>query len=170
MEKQFINCQLDVPYPPVEVSGQCPQYACLLSRDFAGPGGEVTAINQYFYQHIITSSCFEELSNALSCISRVEMRHMEMLGELIYLLGGDPKLIAYEPNCTMNWNSRYLSYCKNVRQFLCDNIQAEKNAIKTYKKRICQIEDPKVRAVLQRIILDEEYHIKIFQCFLSRCA
>lgn len=169
-DKETINCRLDAPYPPAEATAKNARYACLLSRNLAGAGGELTAICQYLYQHTISRPCWEKLSAALECIAGVEMRHMHLLMQLIEALGGDPKLIAYEPNCTMNWNSRYLEYGKNIRAFLCANIQAEKEAVAAYKKRICQIEDPKVRAVLQRIILDEEYHIRIFRSFLSQCC
>lgn len=170
MEKNYINCHLDLPYPPVEVCAENPQYACLLSRDLAGAGGEMTAVCQYLYQHTITHSCSDELSAALECISQVEMHHMHILMELIEMLGGDPKYVSHTSTCSSEWSAGFVSYDKNMRRFLCANIEAEKKAIATYKKRICQISDPKVRAMLQRIILDEEYHIRIFQCFLSKLA
>lgn len=42
-------------------------------------------------------------------------------------------------------------------------ISGEKKAIANYKRQASWINDPNIVASLNRIILDEEYHIKLFQ-------
>ena len=65
----------DKPYPPIEVEGTNLEYAKILLEDYAGAGGEDTAIHRYFYQSLVT----DEISKMLEGISRVEMHHLEIL-------------------------------------------------------------------------------------------
>lgn len=159
-------CPLNVPYPPAEVESTNPCYARILSEDYAGRGGEMTAITQYFYQHVITGECCPELSDALQKISIDEMRHLDLLGELICKLGCDPLLFNH--NCGKNayWCGCNVSPTKDVCRFLEENIEGERTAIEDYQKQICQIRDCCVRKVLERIIIDEENHMQFFEQFL----
>lgn len=52
-------------------------------------------------------------------------------------------------------------------RYLIINIESEEKAIASYLKRIEQINDAYVHKVLERIILDEEHHIKIFRQLLN---
>lgn len=159
------NCRLDIPYPEVRTEGKNASYAALLSNDFAGQVSEMSAVSQYIYQHLVTPD--EKISETVECISIVEMRHFEMIGKLIYQLGGNP-LIASQNNCTVRfWTAQYINYCADARCYLKINIENEEKAIANYLKRIKQINDTYIRAVLERIILDEEYHIKIFSQLLN---
>jgi len=164
------DCVLDLPYPDVEASGKNIRYANLLLNDYAGPNSELTAITQYFYQYFIVKAKDYDLSQSLECISIVEMRHMEMLGELITLLGGDPLLRTYSQGRTVYWRGNNISPEKNIQRFLTGNIEAEKKAIAAYRMRIRQIQDPKVQALLERIILDEEHHITLFEQYRAALA
>lgn len=161
------GCAADKPYPPVTVSGKDPAFAALLSEDYGGRAGELTAITQYFYQEIITEETDASLSKALECISMVEMTHMEMLGKLLLLLGGDPMIGTYGRRGFNPWSGSYPSYRQDIRRILRENIAAEEEAIRNYKTRIGQTNDENIRALLRRIILDEEEHIHIFRHFLG---
>lgn len=163
------KCKLNISYPRIEVTEKNLKYANLLLNDFAGPFSEMTAINQYFYQHLIVDKEHKDIAEALECISMVEMHHLEMLGEIIVLLGGNPL-----PRIENGRNSRYWIGCdisptQNIKKFLIENIKAEEGAIKAYKRRIAQIKDPKIVTILERIIMDEEHHLGIFQKFLDEC-
>lgn len=72
------------PYPPVAVREKNPFYAALLAEDFAAATGELTAIHQYVYQSWIFAQRRYD-------IARVEMLHLDILGQLITLLGCVPK-------------------------------------------------------------------------------
>ncbi len=162
------NCELNIAYPPVKTEGRNLRYAAILSQDFAGVVSEMTAITQYLYQHLIISSSNKELASALECIAVVEMHHLEMIGELITDLGGDPQFRVMGGKNRAYWSGRYPLYLQNPRRFLMENIKAEQQAIRTYRVNISQIDDMFVKKVLERIILDEENHIKIFEGFLNR--
>ena len=159
-----MDCRLDVAYPPVAVERKNMGYARLLSSDFAGMVSEMTAVTQYFYQHLVLSCSCPELAETLSCISKVEMHHLEMIGELITAFGGTP---VY--NCRGRWwSGAYPSTAVDKDRILRENIAAEKSAIANYRMRIQQIDDAGARKVLERIILDEENHIKLFECYLEK--
>ena len=80
------------PLPPIRIERKNPEYARLLLADYAGKAGEFTASTQYIYQAFITHQSHPRLSEDLEHISIAEMRHMERLGKLIVLLGGNPLL------------------------------------------------------------------------------
>lgn len=159
------DCQLDIPYPEVMVEGRNSSYAAMLSYDLAGQVSELSAVTQYVYQHMITSN--ESVSEAVRCISMVEMHHYEMIGRLIYELGGNPKLAVNNGCGNYFWNAQYVDYTPYPRRFLKINIEAEQKAIDNYRKNIEQINDKYVRAILDRIIMDEKHHIDIFNGLLE---
>ena len=79
------------------------------------------------------------------------MMHLQKLGELIVLLGGNIDFTAKHRN--------------GVRRMWTPeaNIEAEKAAIDQYLMHIRMIKDEGVNAVLKRIIKDEEYHIMLLR-------
>ena len=48
-----------------------------------------------------------------------------------------------------------------------DDIRAEREAIKQYQEHMRLIDDPSVRALLARIIEDEEVHIRLLEGLLQ---
>ena len=162
-----MNCHLDMDYPAVQTSGQNIYYASLLTQDFAGAGGEMSAITQYFYQHLITLNQHIEFADSLKCISMVEMHHLDIIGQLIMLYGGDPQIKTVIPNRCHYWSSNHLSTTKTIQVFIRQNIISETKAISAYKTRLKQLNDPLAQPIIERIIMDEEHHIEIFETWLK---
>lgn len=144
-------------------------YAKILSYSYAGIISELTAINEYVYQHIIFKNINTELSNKLLEISITEMKHLSTLGELIKLLGGNPEYNYqnYYSDTMIPWNASYISYINDVNLALKNNIKTENIAILNYKKSIKLIEDENIKKILQDIINDELHHIDIFKSFIK---
>ena len=161
------SCELDIPIPEARVEKENPFYAQILLNDYAGKNGELTAITQYFYQYLITKYQYEDLANDLNCISISEMKHMEQLGKLIVLLGGNPLLRTINYGKNIFWSGSNISSTQNIIKFLYENIKSEYSAIQNYRLHITQIKDCYVREVLERIIKDEEHHISIFNKYLD---
>lgn len=161
------SCELDLPYPPIEIEGQNPRYAQILLHDYAGPHGELTALTQYFYQYFIINNQYSNFARELECISIVEMKHMKMLGEIIVLLGGNPLLRTIAPRRNIYWCGNNISPTQDIKNFLIQNIAGENLAIENYRKHIAMINDVKIKAILNRIIKDEENHISIFNKYLK---
>ena len=97
-------------------------------------------------------------------IAMAEMVHLQKLGELIFLLGGNIDFTAkYRDGRQNMWTPQYLKIRDNVKEILEMAIDSEKAAINQYKMHIKMIKDAGINAVLERIIKDEEYHIMILQ-------
>ena len=159
---------LDWPYPPIQVKERNPVYAGLLSADYCGSVSELSAITQYINNEnrLFHEKC--SMAKTLLGIAMAEMMHLQKLGELIYLLGGNVDYTAKMQNgCSQMWTPKYLTIPENPRDMLMADIEAEKDAIRQYKMHIGMIRDNAVNAVLARIIKDEEYHIILLQAMMD---
>ena len=149
----------ELPYPTLQVEKNLNDSKLLLPS-YGGNGSEITAIMTYSYQHFIVMN--KEIEDALSGIAVTEMTHMEMLGEAITALGGYPIIGG-----RTYWNGSYVNYTLDPKRFLKQNIIAEENAILNYEKTILNLSQDSLKQMLERIILDEEVHIKIFKELLA---
>lgn len=154
-------CECEYPYPEIRVERKNAHYARLISLAYAGQDSELTSVLLYSYgRHVSRGKKPSALSEVLGYTAMVEMRHMEMLGELIVLLGGDPRFCG--PNPRVGINTAMLGYAAEPAQILRNAISGEEAAIRLYGELIKNINDGCVRAVLKRIIMDEEQHLKVF--------
>ena len=119
------------PYPAITVDCQNPQYALLISQNLSGPQGEMTAIYQYMYQDWILSALHPEIAAILKQIAKVEMHHLDIFGQLVLLLGGDPRCQA-RPNVYRSaWNGNMINYTRDVKKILSYNAFTEQTAFDT---------------------------------------
>ena len=155
---------VDLPYPKIQVKGKIMAYANLLSVDYCGSVSELSAITQYISNESSLSQEKCPMARTLLGIAMAEMMHLQKLGEMIALLGGNIDFVAKQQNGKkMMWTPAYLSLPTQPGQMIVANIDAERAAIHQYRMHIRAIQDPYIRAVLERIILDEEYHIMILK-------
>lgn len=152
------------PYPPIKVSRENPCYATMLYPAIRAQESETTAITTYLYQHWILSDRFSDLGRTLMAISKVEMFHLNTIGKLITMLGGDPRFANNACEC---WNADAIDYCQEVHHILAANIASEEGAAAFYQHTAKEIQDPCVSAVLNRLALDEILHAQIFREFLE---
>ncbi len=164
-----MECKVDKPYPKVEVEKPNIEYAKLLFEDYSGDVSELSAITQYVYQKFEKFNVDREFSDTLSEIAMVEMKHLELLGETIKLLGIEPRFI-FSDNYGMikHWNSSFVDYTTNIIDMLLNNIKIEEETIARYQYDINVINDKYIRRTLYRIIEDEEMHIKCFKRLLNK--
>lgn len=155
------------PYPPVKVEGKNHHYAQMLGQDLASSWGEMSAIYEYLYQHWILSEPQAALQTVLFRIAKVEMHHLNILGQLIRLLGGDPKCMYFSGHNPVVWNGNMVNYNKGIRQILSYNIVCEQSAADGYIKQAQLIKDAQVSAMLRRLARDELVHRDIFSGFLK---
>lgn len=159
------------PYPEVKVAGPNLYYASMIMDDYAGVVSEFTAINQYLYHYFFFKEVDKELGELLENVSITEMLHMEILAETIKLLGGNPVIRGSQSTQGEFWSGRFVYYGTNLCEQLKADIDAEHKAIQEYRKHIYHIHDPFVRAILERIILDELVHIRLFnQALVKFCG
>ena len=90
--------------------------------------------------------------------------HLQKLGQLIVLCGGNIDFTAKLPNGKSRmWTPEFISIPEHALKMLAADIEAEKAAIRQYQMHIKAIRDGKINAVLARIIQDEEYHIMLLR-------
>ena len=157
--QEILSSKKNIPYPRLANIRQNIRYANLLYDNFAGEEGELTAVNQYIYEHIELKR-YESFSKILLSIAKEEMHHLELIGDLIKKLGKKPYYIN-QNQCT--WNADNIKYhFNNVYDMLMFNIESEKKAILGYKKAIKYTQNKSIKDLLERIILDEQTHLAIF--------
>lgn len=159
---------MDLPYPPIQVRERNQSYANLLSIDYCGSVSEMSAITQYINNENRLSCVKCPLAKTILGIAIAEMIHMQKLGELIFLLGGNINYTAKHCDGRQRmWTPQYLSISEKAREMLLMDIEAEEAAINQYKAHIKRINDENINAVLARIIKDEEYHIMVLQALME---
>lgn len=165
--KQAPQYHADAPYPPIAVEEPNRSYINLLKGDFAAPKSELSSVLQYLYQGWMLKKNFPEISQDMHGIAVVEMHHLDIWGQVIPLLGGTSDYSCYQRGRTLIWNGTDVFTCKNVRHMLLDNLAREKAAVAQYRQQASSIRDACIVALIERIILDEELHIQIFQKHLE---
>lgn len=155
---------MDLPYPPIQVRGENQVYADLLSVDYCGSVSEMSAITQYINNE--NRLCCEKcpLAKTILGIAMAEMIHLQKLGELMFLLGGNIDFTARQRNGRQSmWTPEYLTISWNAKKMLLADIESERSAVNQYRMHMKMIDDDYVNATLARIIKDEEYHIMLLQ-------
>lgn len=159
---------LDLPYPEVKVQSKNPKYIDLILLNYASSVSEFNSIAQYSYQQIILSCKNKEIYQTLNGISIVEMHHLELLGKIILMLGGDP-IYCINNKKKNYWSSKLIDYnASSIKDILTIDINHEKAAIKQYKETITKIDDSCINDILKRIVLDEEFHIQLLVNLYSK--
>lgn len=159
---------LDLRYPPTQVQRRNQEYAALLAYDYCGQVSELSAITQYINNENRLCLIDCQLARTLLGIAMAEMMHLQKLGELIQLLGGEASFSVTQPGGKrVAWTPEYLVLSRDPRRMLCADIEAEQEAISQYRMHIRKIDDECVDAVLRRIIRDEEYHIMLLQGLMA---
>ncbi len=159
---------VDLPYPAIQVKERNRAYANMLSVDYCGAVSEMSAITQYINNENRLSCDKCPMAKTILGIAMAEMIHLQKLGELIFLLGGQVDFVAKQQNGRQRmWTPEYLAIPEHAGKMILADIEAEKAAISQYRMHINMIKDSCVNAVLARIIKDEEYHIMILQVLLQ---
>jgi len=162
---------VDLPYPQIQVKERNQAYANLLSIDYCGSVSELSAITQYINNESCLSAKDCSLAKTVLGIAVAEMMHLQKLGELISLLGGTVDFIARQQNGRQKmWTPEYLTIPKNPQKMLLADIEAEKVAVSQYRMHIQMINDDCIKNILERIILDEEYHIMLLQILIKELS
>ena len=167
-----MECRLNIPYPEVKVENKNIEYAKILLEDYTGFNGEETAINQYIFEYLDKFNQYEYFAQILKKIAIVEMKHLELIGKTITLLGGKPtfKFLDRKTNYYLYYSGSFINYENDIKKILIYNIKLEKMTIRKYQLHIKMINDRYIKALLYRIILDEKKHIECFRELLFRLS
>ena len=132
---------VDSPYPQIKIKKKNSKYIDLILLNYSSAISEFDAIAQYTYHQIALTYSNKEISDTLRGISIVEMHHLEMLGKIIVLLGGEPGYWIKNKKKSY-WSSKLVNYdLSSIKDILTIDIKDEKAAIKQYKETITKIDD-----------------------------
>lgn len=158
------NCvhnMLMLPWPKVGAQNSNPALVRALFGVYAGAHSELTAASQYFYNSLRLEED-ADLAELFACIAQNEILHLRRLGELIGRYGGNPKLLSFAGGRPHWWSSGVVSYEKDRDKMLRQAIAGEREAIRAYRQLAARMEE-QPRALIERIIQDEQHHIELFQ-------
>lgn len=153
-------CTLPIPYPQINVAEKNPAYARMLSVPYAGQGGELASLLSYTYGHIVTEESDGRLSDVLECVAMTEMRHVEILGKLIFALGGDPRYCSADARTC--FSAQTVPYNTSPERIIRAAIMGEQASAEGYRNLAGRINDRNIKDILERLAVDEEHHVKIF--------
>ena len=68
------------------------------------------------------------------------------------------------------WNGSFLSYRKDLCGALLVSLGDEVAAVDAYHQAASRIGDPKIRAVLERIAMDEALHVQLLREQINCCG
>lgn len=156
------------PYPKVNVAEPNPYYCRLIMDDYCGAVSEMTAINQYNYHAFVTQEDREFFEVFFEKISEVEMRHLEILSQIIVQLGGMPIYRGGASTQGSWWTGRLVYYGRDLCDRLRADLESEYQAIRGYQENIRVIDDGNIQEVLARIIEDERVHVKLFEAAIAK--
>lgn len=157
MEKALI---VDLPYPNTEGIKEDFRSASIIAPAYASQHSELGAILQYVYHHFYFEKLGDdETASTLVRISVAEMKHLNLLGEVLIKLGVDPVFTRKPPYKTEFFSSSCISYSKTAKKMLLDDISGEMLAINEYNLMLEKLENEEVSAIIKRILLDEELHL-----------
>ncbi|MDE7476650.1 MAG: manganese catalase family protein [Lachnospiraceae bacterium] len=159
---------MDLPYPPVQVREKNPSYANLISVSYCGMISELSAVMQYINNEsrMFNAGCM--LGNTILGMAMAEMTHMQILAELICLLGGNVSYISMQSGGQQwMWSPQCLTLPEKVRDMLNADLERELATIDQYNMQIAMIKDDYVNAVLNRIVQDEQYHVMLLRSMMD---
>lgn len=89
---------VDLPYPTLDDIAPDIRSARIISPAYASPHSELTAVMQYIYHSIqFANQNLDDIGELLEDILIAEMKHFDILGNLLYKLGVDPIYSAQPP-------------------------------------------------------------------------
>lgn len=155
---------VDLPYPSVASLSLDLRSARIISPAFSGVHSELNAILQYVYHYFNFKSSQEKaVAETLLGIAVAEMEHLQLLGDALLKLGVDPVYTRFPPLKQDFYTARYVSYSKSIEKMLMDDITGELVAISEYEKMISLLDNENVCALISRIILDEQLHVRVLK-------
>lgn len=161
---------LDLPYPPVQAECRSTEYANAMLSNIGSDNSEISAVSLYFYNSVILKTEYAEFAHCFHSISIAEMHHLDIFASLAWQMGLDPRLWYLKNNRTYYWTPAYNYYPQKICDVIENAIRGEQAAIQKYTRQAAVIKDSNVVENLNRIILDEQHHIKIFRSMMEKLA
>ncbi len=166
-------------FHPVEIEKPNPQYAVLLQEQLGGGNGELKAAMQYMSQSFRVKD--PEIKDLFLDIAAEELGHMEMVATAINLLNGHDVdsstvgageiqahvILGLNPGLInssgYSWTGDYVTVTGDLCADLLSNIASEQRAKVVYEYLYRQIDDKKVKEMIDFLLNREEAHNAMFR-------
>lgn len=162
------NAAVNLPYPPIQPESSCQEYAYAMLSNVGSSNSEMSAICLYFYNSIILNPDYAEFARCFHKISIVEMHHLNIFAAFAHKMGLDPRLWSAEDGKECYWTPSYNNYPRLIREVIENSVKGELDAIQKYSRQAKIIKDKNIVENLNRIILDEQHHIELFNKMLKK--
>lgn len=159
-----IKVRADLPYPEITDATSDMKTVAILKELLSGRDGEIAAVLQYIYQSRIANLSEPEIANVFEEIGIVEMQHTQKLMDAILAFGGNPQ---FNNSYGQYFSAGYVNYSQKLKDMLEANIKGERDAIEDYSKAIQNAQNASLKELFNRIILDEQIHLEIFEKLLN---
>lgn len=169
---KYGDFEIKDPYPQISTTEKDENIIPDLINSYSGSKGELTASTQYIYQSFIVkpNENYIGLSRILEDISIKEMKHLEILSQLLISQGINPKFCKYIDNnfniCS-NWSTNNIKYLNDIKDFIKYNIKLEESSVNEYINIVKNSNNENIIEVINRIIQDEKSHLEIFNKILE---
>lgn len=161
---------LSLPYPPIQPESCSREYAHAMLSNVGSDNSEMSAVSLYFYNSVLLTKEFPNFSGLFHQISIVEMHHLDIFASFACQMGLDPRLWSGNGRNMRYWTPAYNRYPRVIRSVIENSIKGELAAIDKYSRQAKWIRDANIVENLNRIILDEQHHIKLFHMMLEQIA
>lgn len=159
------------PYPQACAAAKQPLYARAMLANIGGCASEMSAVALYFYgSTLLHHGQWARVGECLHGVSVVEMRHLGLFAQAALSLGADPRLWSATPGGMRYWSPQCIPYPRDAARLLRAAIEAEEKTVARYRRQARVIQDSAIVALLQRVILDEELHIRLFEKLLGEVS
>ncbi len=163
------SVDLDLPYPPVQPETHRKEYAYAMLSNVGSDNSEMSAVSLYFYNSILlppARGVRPVLSPDQHC-GDAPSGHLRLLRPPD---GAGPPPVERPGGRSHYWTPAYNRYPQQLPALLQNAIQGELAAIGKYRRQAETIQDANIVANLQRIIQDEEHHVRLFRSMLAEVA
>ena len=162
MEKPTNGCFISLPYPTVANARD--KRKNTLEMIYKLYISKFTAVSEYIYRNLIFSESHPIAADMLECISLIQMKHFKLLGKLLAALGVDPKINPADINRRSKRSDHLtdVNY-KTLRNIVLNNIYVSKSFISELDTLMQMTDDSEIKAVTQRLILDERHIIGLLE-------
>lgn len=156
------NFSVDLPYPSLDEVKPNKNDLLIILNDYSGLISELSAVTQYIYhKQNFDAKNLANVGASLLQIAIVEMRHLNIFGEMITKLGGNPKFVYKKGNDFNFWCANMIDCKTKVIEMLESDLKLELETIENYKKHAIMVSQEEISEMLLRIVKDEELHVKI---------
>lgn len=138
----------------------------LLLKDIGGLNSKMNNVSLYFYNMIVTKENNLELSEVFRKLYKEETKHIELLADLCYQLGINPRLWEIQNDLLQYWSPGYNIYPRTLHKMIENMVNNETKLIHTMQSQLSMFDEPIIIDIFNQIIEEDKIHIETLKARL----